>query len=94
MFGRRSDVGLSPRLEGIEVIGATRASVYPGNCSQPDPIDPPGVVVHASQVRLLKTINPKRQAAVIRAGGGCCPPIQFEKMRCIADRKPIGVRPP
>jgi hypothetical protein len=54
--GLRPNKGLSPRFEGIEVIGPPRAGVYPGHGSQTGLIDPPGVIVHSDQVGFLNTI--------------------------------------
>jgi hypothetical protein len=71
---------LSPRFKGIEVIRSARAGVHTGECAQPNTINPPRVVVHIGQSSLLRTIDPKRQAAIVCTCACGCPPIELDKV--------------
>jgi hypothetical protein len=88
----RSNEVLSPRFEGVEVVGATRTGVYPGYRSKPGTIDPSGVIIYPCQVGLLTAINPQRQAAIVCTDPCRCPPVHLDKVRYITDREPIAVR--
>ena len=89
----RTDEGLSARFERVEIIGAARTGVYPGHRAQPHSINSPRIVVYRCQVGLLNIVYPQSQAAIVRTCPTRCPPIQLDKMHCIADREPTGVRP-
>src|SRR3990170_150058 len=88
---RRPNVGLLPRLKGVEVVGPPGAGVYSGYRPQPDPVYPPGVVIYPGQVCLLNTIDPQRQAPIVGAHRRRRLPVQLDKVRRIADRKPTAI---
>ncbi len=77
-----------PRLEGIKEIGAARAGVDARDCSEPYPVDPPGIVVHTRQACLLRPIDPEDERTVVSARRCGCHPVQFDEVRRIADREP------
>src|SRR5215216_5584569 len=88
-----ANIALPSRDKGVEVIGAARARVEPGYGSQPHPIDPPCVAIHAGQRCFLSAINPKCQAAVIGTRSSRRLPIKFNRMLGVGDRKPIRDHP-
>lgn len=89
----RPDKCLLARLEGVEIVRAACARVDPGYRSQPDTIDPPSVIVHTRKAGLLRSINPQRQAAVIRSRAGRRLPVQFDEVRHIVESEPARVGP-
>ena len=56
-------------------------------------IYPPGIVVYSGQVGLLSAIYPQCQAPIIRPRRCRRPPVQLDKVGCIADGEPTGARP-
>lgn len=87
----RPNVGLPAGLEGVEVVRATRAIVDARYSSQPDAVDPAGIVVYRGQVGFLNIVNPQGHSPIVRTCGCRCPPVQLDCVRRIADGKPGGV---
>src|SRR3990170_369444 len=87
----RPNVRLPPRLEGVEIVGPPGAGVYPCYRPQPDTVYPPGVVIYPGQVGLLNAIDPQRQVPIVGAIRRRRLPVQLDKVRRIADRKPTAI---
>lgn len=79
----RPNIGLPPRLEGIEVVCTAGTDVYPSQSPEPSTIDPTGVVIHAVLISLLSAIDPQRQATIIR---GRCAGAQITKVNAVRRR--------
>src|SRR5215207_5108422 len=89
----RSNVRLPARLEGVEVVRPARAGFDPRYRPQPGAVDPPGVVIDPGQIGLLRTVDPEREAAIVRARHSRSAPVQLDRVRYVADREPTGALP-
>src|SRR5688572_10837948 len=84
-----SNIILSSRLKGIEIVHTASACIHAGQGSEPHTIDPTRVIVHARQILLLNTVNPECESTIVSSYSHCRTPVHLNYMGSITDREPV-----